>query len=151
MATLPETKAVTAARLRETDLLGGVTVPAFASVIYGIVQLVRHGAGLHVAAFTYLPLLGGVVSIVATMAHIATLKAPEGRSWALTAGAFAILLPYVFSLYLMGYLGVWAIWRAVAAHPLAWGHALAGTFWLLIGWRMLYVLGQINRRNISAI
>src|SRR5665213_2165110 len=131
------------ARMRETELVGGVAFPAFLAIIYGTVQFFRHGGGLPLFAITYIPFLGGVASLVAILAYTHTIKEPEGRSWALTAGSLSVFIPYLFSLYLIAFLGAWAAFRAVTAHPLAWGHALVGGFWFLAGSRMLYVLGQI--------
>jgi len=116
------------------------------AAIFGVVELVRHGVGLKYWPYTYLPLLGGLASCVAIVPYVATIKAPSGRSWRLVAGALSMFIPYLFSLYLMGFLGVWMIVRAVTSHPFAWGHVLAGVFWVLFGWRMLFMLGEVQRQ-----
>jgi hypothetical protein len=132
-------------------LTNGVAGAAAFAVVYGVAELIRHGVGLQFWSSTYLPLLGGVASVVAVRAHTATFSAPEGaRSWTLTAGAAAMLIPYVLSLYLLGFLGGWAIWGAVTAHPLAWGHALAGLFWVWAGWFMVSELGRLQTHLINA-
>jgi hypothetical protein len=132
-------------------LTNGVAGAASFAVVYGVVELVRHGVGLQFWPSTYLPLFGGMASVVAVRAHTKTFSAPEGaRSWALTMGAAASFIPYVFSLYLLAFLGGWAIWRAVISHPLAWGHALAGLFWVWAGWFMVWELGQLQTHLINA-
>jgi len=132
-------------------LTNGVAGVASFAVVYGVVELIGHGVGLQFWPSTYLPLFGGMGSVVAVRAHTKALLAPEGaRSWALTAGAAASFIPYVFSLYLLAFLGGWAIWRGVTSRPLAWGHALAGLFWVWAGWFMLWELDQLQARLISA-
>ncbi|HEY1560845.1 MAG TPA: hypothetical protein VGF71_08140 [Caulobacteraceae bacterium] len=128
----------------------GVDGPACVAVIYGVVELFRHGLALSGLPSTYLPLLGGAAVIASLPIHLHTAKAPDGRSWALAAGSLAIFVPYLFSLYLMGFFGVWAIYRALTAHPFALGHALAGAFWLVVGWFMLSQLHRYQTHLINA-
>jgi hypothetical protein len=71
---------------------------------------------------------------------------PAGRSWRKALAAFSTVIPYFYSLLLVGYLGFWEMWRSVVAfHGV--GAIIAPLFWMLAGWRMLYVLGQISRKD----
>jgi len=132
-------------------LTNGVAGAASFAVIYGVVELIRRGVALQFWPSTYLPLFGGIASVLAARAQTPTFSAPDGaRSWALMVGAAAMFIPYVFSLYLLGFLGGWAIWRAVTSHPMAWGHALAGLFWVWAGWFMISELGLLQTHLINA-
>ena len=132
-----------------TVLMGGVIVPALLTAIYGVVELFRHGVGPSLWPTTYLPLVGGLAAIAALPVHIHTAKAPDSRSWLLAAGSLAVFIPYLLSLYVMGFLGAWAIYHAVTSHPLEWGHALFGVLWVLVGWRMLFKLHELQTHLIQ--
>jgi len=132
------------------QLTAGIDGPACVAVIYGVVELFRHGLALSGWPSTYLPLLGGVAVIASLPVYLHAFKAPDGRSWGLAAGSLLVFVPYLFSLYLMGFLGAWAIYRAVTAHPLAWGHALAGAFWIVAGWFMLSQLHRYQTHLMTA-
>ena len=130
------------------QLTVGIDGPACVAVIYGVVQLFRHGLELGAWPSTYLPLLGGVAVLAALPVYLHAFKAPAGQSWVLAVGSLLVVGPYLFSLYLMGFLGAWAIYRDLTAHPLAWAHALAGAFWVVVGW---FMLSQLHRYQTHLI
>jgi uncharacterized BrkB/YihY/UPF0761 family membrane protein len=119
-------------------------------MVFGVIEIFRHGAALQGWLYTYLPIAGGLASCICASVYMDTMKAPEGRSWAKTFGALAGFVPYFFCLYLLIILGLWAVFRALSHSPLAWGHIALGALWVTVAWRMLSGLGQFKRLSSQA-
>jgi uncharacterized BrkB/YihY/UPF0761 family membrane protein len=126
------------------SLTGGASLPAFVGAVYGAAYYFEYPLLPRVVPAALI--LGGIASIICIQAMLRVFFGPEGRSWAMSAAAFSTFIPYFYSLFLMAYLGLWNGWRAVAAYH-GPGAIVAALFWTLAGWRMLYVLGKISRKD----
>lgn len=127
---------------KRADLIGGPTLPSIAAALYGI-YLVFRGAG-DGSVHPYVLIAGGLLSVICVSAYVTAVFAPPGRSWGMTFASLSAFIPYMFSLYLMGYHGVWALWTAATRYG-GVGPIILGAIWLLAGWRLLYTLDRIRR------
>lgn len=122
------------ARLAETETVGGMVLPAFLAIAFGVVEALRHGMATRFAAFTYVPLLFGGVAVVTTIALTGSRSPPRSRVSSFVTGALSAV-PLMLSLYVMLLLGGWGFLRTLGTQPYAWGHALFSCFCGLVGWR----------------
>jgi hypothetical protein len=61
-------------------------------------------------------------------------------------------MPYFFSIYIIGFLGFYAIYKGVVVSFSVWS-ILAGIFWIAIGYRginQFYLMTEIVRRHGEA-
>lgn len=124
--------------IKRANTTGGVILPAIVALIVGVYRLATMGAHWSAIVIT----AGAVLSLLTTSAYSAS-KGREGRSWGLAAASGAILLPWAFSLYLMGYEGVYRAFLGLTSEGVA--SIGIGLLWILAGWRMLYMLGKMQR------
>lgn len=127
---------------QRADLIGGTSLPAIAGIIYGVARLVEHGR----ETLALVLVGGGIVSLILVQTSVWVFYSPPGRSWRGALAALGSLGPYAYSLLLGGYLGLWSLWQTVA-HGGPIGTIGVAIFWTLVGWRMLFVLGRITRRE----
>jgi hypothetical protein len=129
---------------RQADLAGGASLPAIIGMIYGIVYFFEYS---HLPKTVPVILVfGGVGSLISVQTSIWVFFSPPGRSWRKAFAAVSSFIPYLYSLFLMGYLGLWSAWENISAYHGIWP-ILAAVFWILAGWRMLFVLGKISRKE----
>ena len=127
--------------IRKADLIGGVVVPAILAVAYASFRLITW----HESSVVSLILLGGgLLSIVIVGPYATLIASEERRNWTGAFIALSSLIPYLLSLFLMGYLGLFGLWKAATVSRSFWS-VLAALFWLLVGWRMLFMLGKLQR------
>ncbi len=124
------------------SLTGGVVLPALVGTIYGVAYYFEY-ASIEVALIL---VLGGIASIICAQAMMGVFYAPPGRSWTKAIAALSTFVPYFYSLFLMVFFGLWHGWIAVTKYH-GLGAIVAAIFWLLVGWRMLFVLGKITRKE----
>lgn len=129
--------------LQYSDLLGRPGTPAFIAILYGCFNLFALGFGRENYLWTYVLILGGLASIASIMAYMAVAFSPPGRSWAKMFSALSGYIPYFYSLYLLGFLGVYSLWLLVADH-FSIGRLFFGIIWTVLGSRMLYTFWIIT-------
>ena len=124
-----------AMRGRNRDLMAArVALPVLIALIYGIYKFVVLGVTAEHYLYTYLPVIGAVASLVSLMTFSAVVMTEE-RSVRAMFGALSGFVPYVFSLYLMGFLGGYGIWQSTNPFSI-WG-VVKGLFWIVLGYRLL--------------
>jgi hypothetical protein len=127
--------------VQEAELTGGIIVPSIFATAYGAYLLFVEGSqdweGLVLT-------LGGIISVLSIHPYTNVIKSEARRSWSSSLAAVSVMVPYALSLFLMGYLGVFGVWRAIANNEGAWS-LFAAAFWLLVGWRLLYMIGKLQR------
>jgi hypothetical protein len=133
-------------------LAARVAVPFVATLVYGTYNLVTLGASSDHYLYTYIPLLGGIAAIAGLLTYYLVVVTGHGqRSW---KNGLVLLgfLPYFFSLYIIGFLGVYSMYRGIVGAFSIWS-ILAGLFWIVVGYRGLnqyYLMTEIVRRHDEA-
>lgn len=118
--------------------LGRIGLPVLLLLLlpfaYSIWSFYTLGLGSTHYLHTYLPLVGSLLSAVSV--QIYPLAMTLGRSWLAGLSAFSGFVPYAFSLYVMLVLGAYRLYLLTLQFRV--GSFVAGFFWLLIGYAMLY-------------
>src|ERR1700739_3230832 len=128
-----------APELRNTkgDILAArIEVPILAAMIYGIVEFIRLGWSLDHYFYTYAPVLGGVAASVGLFTYFFLVSVRHRRSWKNLLFLLA-LLPYFYSLYIMGVLGLYTIFEGVIGKFSFWS-MISGLFWIFVGFHLIY-------------
>jgi small-conductance mechanosensitive channel len=124
------------------DLIGGVSFPAMLAALYGAYRLF---VGNENVVVSIILVCGGLLTLLVIGPYVSVISSEGRRSWTGALAALGGLIPYLLSLFLMGYLGLYALWETVTRSFSIWV-LLAALFWFLIGWRQLYVLGKLQRK-----
>jgi hypothetical protein len=133
-------------------LAARVALPFIAAMVYGTYEFLALGTSFEQYLYTYVPLLGGLAAFAGLLVYyLVVLTAKGQKSWKnlLTLLGF---LPYFFSLYIIGFLGVYSIYRNVIDGFSIWS-VVAGVFWILVGYRgisQFYLMTEIVRRHDEA-
>jgi hypothetical protein len=136
-----------------------IEVPILAAMIYGIFEFIRLGRSQDHYLYTYAPVLGGVAASVGLFTYYFLVSVERKRS---RKPLLALLgfLPYfyslyvmgilgVYTLYVMGILGVYTIYEGVAGVFSIWS-MIGGVFWLFVGFHLIYrfsLLTEIVRKH----
>jgi len=119
------------------DILAArIEVPIIASMIYGIVQFTRLGWSVDHYFFTYAPVLGGVAASAGLFTYFFIVSAERKRRWKLLLVLLGVL-PYFYSLYIIGVLGLYAIFEGVVGVFSLWS-MIGGIFWIFVGFHLFY-------------
>ncbi|KQQ72398.1 hypothetical protein ASF70_12755 [Rhizobium sp. Leaf321] len=81
-----------------------------------------------------------------------TIEAGSGRSWGKAVSAFGGLIPYVYSLYVMGYVGVWSLIQLFTV-SFTWSGLILGLFGIGIGYRILqsfYAITELSAAQLAS-
>ena len=119
------------------ELSGKVVLPLVLIAGYGVYRMVRQGLVPNGVPHGYLLIAGAVLSAIVVAANVALLSEPSEPSWRRSIVAFGGLLPYVFLIYVMIYLGVIPVIAALRAGFDWWG-LLFGLIWGAVGYRALF-------------
>ena len=125
-----------------------IEVPVLIVMTYGIVEFIRLGWSLDHYFFTYAAVLGGVAASVGLFTYFFLVSVRRKRSWK-TLLVLLGLLPYLFSLYIIGVLGLYTIVEGVIGVFSFWS-MIAGFFWIFVGFHLIYrfyLLTEIVRRH----
>ena len=119
------------------DILAArIEVPILAAMIFGIVEFYRLGWSLDYYFYTYAPVLGGVVASVGLFTYFFIVSVRNKRSW---KNLLVLLgfLPYFYSLYIIGVLGLYTIFEGVVGVFSFWS-MISGIFWVFVGFQLIY-------------
>ena len=130
-------------------LAARVVAPIFFAVIYGLYNFAALGGTQEHYLYTYAPAVGGVASIVGFLIYYLLIVSPlySKRSW-INLLLLLSFLPYLFLLYVVGYLGLYAIYRGALVSFSIWT-IFGGLFWMAIGYsgmNHLYLMSEIAKR-----
>ena len=128
-----------AAELKGTkgDILAArIEVPIFVVMIYGIVEFIRLGWSQDYYLFTYAPVLGGVAASAGLFTYFFVVCEERKKSRKNLLIMLA-LLPYLYSLYIMGVLGLYTIYEGVIGKFSFWS-MIGGVFWVFVGFHLIY-------------
>ncbi len=94
--------------------------------------------------------VGGIVSAVCIFAYMRSIENGPGRSWSKAISGFSGLIPYPYSLYAIGYVGIWSLIQLVTL-GFSWSGLIAGLFGALIGYRILKTFYDITELSVAKI
>jgi hypothetical protein len=125
-----------------------IEVPILLAMIYGIVEFIRLGWSVDHYFFTYAPVLGGVAASVGLFTYffLVSVRRKTSRRTLLVLLAF---LPYIYSLYIIGVLGLYTIFEGVIGVFSLWT-MIAGFFWVFVGFHLIYrfsLMTEIVRKH----
>src|SRR6516162_4541631 len=113
-----------------------IEVPVLIVMTYGIVEFIRLGWSLDHYFFTYAAVLGGVAASVGLFTYFFLVSVRRKRSWK-TLLVLLGLLPYLYSLYIIGFLGLYTIYEGVTGKFSIWS-MIGGVFWFFVGFHLIY-------------
>jgi hypothetical protein len=119
------------------DILAArIEVPILAAMIYGIVEFTRLGWSIDHYFYTYAPVLGGVAASVGLFTYFFVVSVRRKRSW---KNLLVLLgfLPYFYSLYIIGFLGLYAIFEGIVGVFSFWS-MIGGVLWIFVGLHLIY-------------
>jgi hypothetical protein len=125
-----------------------IEVPILVAMIYGIVEFTRLGWSREYYLYTYAPVLGGVAASVGLFTYFFLVSVERKRSWKNLLVLLG-LLPYFFSLYIIGVLGLYTIFEGVIGMFSFWS-MIGGVFWIFVGFHLayrFYLMTEIVRRH----
>ena len=129
-------------------LAARIEVPILAAMIYGVVQFIRLGWSQDYYFYTYAPVLGGVAASAGLFTYffVVSVERKKRRKDIL----FVLgLLPRLYSLYIMGVLGLYTILEGVIGEASVWS-MIGGVLWVFVGFHLLYrfhLVTEIVRRH----
>jgi hypothetical protein len=113
-----------------------IEVPILAAMIYGIVEFIRLGWSQDYYLYTYAAVLGGVAASAGLFTYFFLVSAERNRS---RKNLLVLLgfLPYFYSLYIMGVLGLYTIFEGVIG-KFSFLSMIGGVFWVFVGFHLIY-------------
>ena len=113
-----------------------IEVPILVVMIYGIVEFIRLGWSQDYYLYTYAPVLGGVAASVGLFTYffLVSVERKKSRKNLLILLGF---LPYLYSLYIMGVLGLYTIFEGVIG-KFSFLSMIGGVFWVFVGFHLIY-------------
>src|SRR5262249_6393812 len=119
------------------DILAArIEVPILAAMIYGIVEFIRLGWSQDHYLYTYAPVLGGAAASAGLFTYLFLVSVERKKSRKNLLVLFG-LLPYLYSLYIMGVLGLYTIYEGVIGTFSFWS-MIGGVFWVFVGFHLMY-------------
>lgn len=115
-------------------------------VIYGIYVVVQEGVLPPGWPNGTILVVGGVLSAVAIAAYAGTMRMGSKPGIGNALSAVGGLIPYLYSLYVFGYVGVWSIAR-LFMDGFSVGGLLVGIFGILLGYRILKTFYDITEAS----
>ena len=113
-----------------------IEVPILVTMVYGIVEFIRLGSSEDYYLYTYAPVLGGVAASAGLFTYffLVSVERKKSRKNLLVLLGF---LPYFFSLYMMGFPGLYTIYEGIIGKFSFWS-MIAGVFWVFLGFHLMY-------------
>ena len=113
-----------------------IEVPILAAMIYGIVGFIRLGWSQDNFLYTYAAVLGGVAASAGLFTYFFLVSGERNRRRKNLLILFGFL-PYFYSLYIMGVLGLYTIFEGVIGKFSFWS-MIGGVFWVFVGFHLIY-------------
>jgi hypothetical protein len=121
---------------REGDMLAATVITPFIfAMIYGLYKFIILGMSLGHYLYTYIPVFGSMAAMSGFFIYWWLSIAPGKVSWK-TLLILLGLLPYMFEIYIIGFLGIYMIYRGVF-DAFSFLTIIAGLFWTAIGYRSI--------------
>jgi hypothetical protein len=125
-----------------------IEVPILVVMIYGIVEFIRLGWSQDYYLYTYAPVLGGVAASAGLFTYffLVSVERKDSRKNLLVLLG---CLPYFFSLYIIGFLGLYTIGEGVIGKLSFWS-MIGGVVWVFLGFHLIYrfyLMTEIVRRH----
>lgn len=133
--------------VRSAEMIGKPMFAMLLVVIYGIYRIVQEGAWPTWPNGTIL-VVGGLVSAACIFAYMRSIESGPGRSWGKAAAGFSGLIPYTYSLYVIGYVGIWSLIQLVTVGFSGAG-LIVGLFGVVIGYRILKTFYDITELSVA--
>lgn len=125
-----------------------IEVPILVAMIYGIFEFTRLGWSPDYALFTYAAVLGGVAASAGLFTYFFLVSVERKRRRKNLLLLFGFL-PYFYSLYIMGVLGLYTIFEGVLG-KFSFLSMIGGFFWIFVGFHLVYrfyLVTEIVRRH----
>ena len=111
------------------------------------VEFIRLGWSQDHYVYTYAPVLGGVAASAGLFTYFFVVSV-ERKTSQKTLLLLLGLLPRLYSLYIMGVLGLYTILEGVIGEDSVWS-MICGVFWVFVGFHLMYrfyLVTEIVRR-----
>ena len=98
--------------------------------------------------FTHAPVLGGVAASVGLFTYFFIVSVRHKKSWKILLVLLGFL-PYLYSLYIIGVLGLYTILESIIGVFSFWS-MIGGVFWVFVGFHLIYrfyLLTEIVRQH----
>jgi len=129
-------------------LAARIEVPILVAMIYGVFEFTRLGRSQEYFVYTYAPVVGGIAASAGLFTYFFVLSAERKKSRK-TLLMLLGLLPYLYSLYIMGVLGLYTIFEGVIGSDSVWS-MIGGVVWVFVGFHLFYrfyLVTDIVRRH----
>ncbi|MGO8024875.1 hypothetical protein [Rhizobium leguminosarum] len=135
--------------VHSAEMLGKPLFAILLVVIYGIYRIVQEGVW---PAWPNGSILvgGGILSAVCIIAYMKSIEGGPGRSWGKAISGFSGLIPYAYSLYVIGFVGVWSLVQLFTV-GFSWGGLIASLFGVLNGYRILKTFYVITELSVAKV
>lgn len=125
------------------DLLGRPLFAVLVVIAYGIYRLWQEGIAPAGWPNGSVLVFGGIVSAAFIVVYMRILEKGSGKSFGKALGALGGLIPYVYSLYVIGYVGIWSLVQLFTV-GFTWTGLIVGIVFALLGYRILFTFWQIT-------
>jgi hypothetical protein len=125
-----------------------IEVPVLVAMIYGVAEFNRLGWSPDHLLYTYAAVLGGVAASAGLFTYFFLLSAERRGSRKTLLRLFGFL-PYLYSLYIMGILGLYTIFEGLIG-KFSLLSMIGGVFWIFVGFHLsyrFYLVTEIVRRH----
>jgi hypothetical protein len=133
--------------VQRAEMVGKPMLAIVLVVFYGIYRMTQEGVWPTWPNGTIL-VVGGIISMAFVVLYMRSIEAGPGRSWAKAGSAFGGLIPYLYSLYVIGYVGVWSLVQLVTT-GFTWSGPAAGIFGVIFGYRILKTFYEITELSTA--
>ena len=125
-----------------------IEVPILAAMVFGIVQFARLGWSPDHFLYTYAAVLGGIAASAGLFTYFFLVSAQRSSSRKNLRLLFGCL-PCLYSLYIMGVLGLYTIFEGLISKLSFWS-MIGGVLWVFVGFHLIYrfyLVTEIVRRH----
>ncbi|MER8545981.1 hypothetical protein NKH41_09595 [Mesorhizobium sp. M1169] len=128
---------------KHAEMVGKSVFPILLVVIYGVYRVVQEGIAPAGWPSGTILVVGGILSAICILAYMRAIESGPGRSWGKAMAGFSGLIPYAYSLYVLGFVGIWTLIQLFSAGFSVMG-LLVGIAGLLLGYRILKTFHDIT-------
>ena len=134
--------------LRERDvLMAKPIVPAVIALVYGAYKFFDLGTDTAHWPYTYAVFFGAIAAIAGVLLFAIEASKPTRRTWFGTFSGLFAFVPYLFSIYVIAFIGCYGIYLSFGPFSV-WG-VLAGLIWIALGYRMIWTLWIISELAVN--